>query len=253
MIPKILHLCWLSGDEYPVDIKRYISTWKEKCPDYEIRVWSKDSFDISSVRWVKEAFEAKKYAFAADYIRFWCLYNYGGIYLDSDVEVLKSFDGFLSEKSFIGFEYLNIPEAAVIGAEKNCEWIKKALDWYDAKSFFYKNAEMKKDVCPILVQLALHSHFQRELFDTGKIQYFNGLTLYPYFYFSPKNYFTGKVKIKKETVCVHRFASAWGPNKKRKWTLIVHMICIAMIGKKMHDRLYKFIKKSPTTFNGDTF
>ncbi len=252
MIPKIIHLCWLSGDEYPTDIKQYIATWKEKCPDYEIKVWSKNSFDIAAVKWVKEAFEAKKYAFAADYIRFWCLYNYGGIYLDSDVEVLKSFNDFLSEKSFIGFEYLNIPEAAVIGAEKGCPWIKTALDWYTDKSFFYENGEMKRDVCPILVRLALKNHFKCDFFDMKKIQHLDGLTLYPYFYFSPKNYFTGKVKIKKETVCIHRFASAWGPNKKRKWTLFVHSLCIALIGKKLHDRLYKLVKHSPVGFNGES-
>lgn len=252
MIPKIIHLCWLSGDEYPSDIKYYISTWKEKLPDYEIKIWSKDTFDISSVRWVKEAFEAKKYAFAADYIRFWSLYNYGGLYLDSDVEVLKSFDEFLNQHSFIGFEYLNIPEAAVIGAEKGTTWIKHALDWYKDKSFFYENGEMKKDVCPILTSLALKKDFHMNVFDTGKVQKIEGISFYPYTYFSPKNYFTGKVKIKAETVCIHRFASAWGPNEKRKWTLIVHSICIALIGKKFHDRLYKFIKKTPIAFNGDT-
>ena len=251
MIPKILHLCWLSGDNYPKDIEYYISTWKEKLPDYEIKVWSKDTFDISSVKWVKESFEAKKYAFAADYIRFWALYNYGGIYLDSDVEVLKSFDDFLSEKSFIGFEYLNIPEAAVIGAEKGSKWIKYALDWYNNKSFYYENGEMKRDVCPILVRLALKSYFNCNFFDNGKIQYLDGLTLYPYFYFSPKNYFTGKIKIRKETVCIHRFASAWEKKKKRKWTLVVHTICIALIGKQLHDRLYKLIKKNTNVFNGD--
>ena len=179
MIPKILHLCWLSGDEYPVDIKRYISTWKEKCPDYEIRVWSKDSFDISSVRWVKEAFEAKKYAFAADYIRFWSLYNYGGIYLDSDVEVLKSFDDFLGCRSFTGFEYLNIPEAAVVGAEKGTEWIKNCLDWYNGKSFLTSAGEMKRDVVPRLVKLVLEKKYERKIEDNGKIQHLDGLELYP--------------------------------------------------------------------------
>lgn len=252
MIPKTIHLCWLSGDEYPADIKLYLSTWKEKLPDYEIKVWSKDIFDVSSVRWVKEAFEAKKYAFAADYIRFWCLYNYGGIYLDSDVEVLQSFDAFLGCKSFIGFEYLNIPEAAVIGAEKGCAWIKNCLDWYEGKSFFYDDGNIKNDVCPRLVQLGLEKSLGRAVFDTGRIQSLDGITLYPYTYFSPKNYFTGRVKIKKETVCIHRFASAWGPNKKRKWTLVAHAICIALIGKKLHDRLYRLINEYANTFNGDS-
>lgn len=249
MIPKIIHLCWLSGDKFPSEIEHYISTWKEKLPDYEIKVWSKDSFDITSVRWVKEAFEAKKYAFAADYIRFWSLFYYGGLYLDSDVEVLKSFDGFLNQHSFIGFEYLNIPEAAVIGAEKGCKWIKRCLDWYDNKSFFYDDGTMKTDVCPYIVYLALEKELGKKVSDNGKIQKNDIITFYPYYYFSPKNYFTGNVKIRKETICVHRFASAWGPLKKRKWTLVVHSICIRLLGKKMHDKIFRLIKPLPQLFN----
>ena len=251
MIPKIIHLCWLSGDEYPPLIKKCIDSIYEKLPDYEIKIWTKDNFNIESVLWVKQAFEAKKYAFAADYIRFWSLYNYGGIYLDSDVEVLKSFDEFLNSKSFIGFEYLNIPEAAVVGAEKGTEWVKSCLDWYDGKSFFTSDGEMKRDVVPCLVKLVLEKEYSRKIEDNGKIQTLGRLTLYPYYYFSPKNYFTGAIKIKSKTVCVHRFASAWGPNKKRKWTLGVHNIVIHLIGKKLHDKLFRFVKPLPATFNGD--
>lgn len=252
MIPKIIHLCWLSGDEYPPLIKKCIESIYSKLPDYEIKIWTKENFDINSVLWVKQAFEAKKYAFAADYIRFWALYNYGGIYLDSDVEVLKSFDNFLNCKSFMGFEYLNIPEAAVVGAEKACEWIESCLDWYDGKSFFASDREMKRDVVPNLVKLTLEKKYGVKIEDDGKIKRLDGLMLYPYYYFSPKNYFTGKIKIKKETVCIHRFASAWGPNEKRKWTLIIHNAVIHIIGKKLHDKLFRFIKPFPTTFNGET-
>lgn len=252
MIPKIIHLCWLSGDEYPLLIKKCVESIYSKLPDYEIKIWTKENFDINSVLWVKQAFEAKKYAFAADYIRFWALYNYGGIYLDSDVEVLKSFDNFLNCKSFMGFEYLNIPEAAVVGAEKGCEWIKSCLDWYDGKSFFASDREMKRDVVPHLVKLTLEKKYDVKIEDNGKIKRLDGLMLYPYYYFSPKNYFTGKIKIKKETVCIHRFASAWGPNEKRKWTLIIHDAVIHIIGKKLHDKLFRFIKPFPKTFNGET-
>lgn len=251
MIPKIIHLCWLSGDSYPTLIENCINSIKEKLSDYEIRIWTKENFDINSVQWVKEAFEAKKYAFAADYIRFWALYNFGGIYLDSDVEVLKSFDDFLNCKSFAGFEYLNIPEAAVIGAEKGTDWVKACLDWYDGKSFFTADGGMKNDVVPRLVKLALEKKYGKRIEDNGKIQHFEGLELYPYSYFSPKNYFTDRIKIRKETVCVHRFASAWGSNKKRVWALIVHRIVIALVGKKRHDRLFRIVKPFPATFNGE--
>lgn len=250
MIPKIIHLCWLSGDEYPGNIRKCLDSMKAVLPDYEMRIWTKENFDVDSVRWVKEAFEAKKYAFAADYIRFWSLYNYGGIYLDSDVEVLKNFDGFLNEKSFIGFEYLNIPEAAVIGAEKGTAWLKICLDWYEGESFFSESGEMKVQVVPLLVRLALEKQYAVRIFDSGKIQKLDSLTLYPYKFFSPKNYFTGRVKVFKETVCIHRFASAWGPAEKRKWTLAVHQIAVALLGKKAHDRLFRAVKPYAATFNG---
>src|SRR5574344_1400117 len=102
MIPQIIHYCWLSNDPYPAELVGYMETWKKMLPDYEFILWNFDRFDISSSIWVKEAFNAKKYAFAADYIRCYALYNYGGIYLDMDVEVIKPFDDLLSKKYFLG-------------------------------------------------------------------------------------------------------------------------------------------------------
>lgn len=96
MIPKIIHYCWLSNDPIPSNIQHYMDSWKKYLPDYEFIHWNFDKFDKSSSRWVSEAFDNKKYAFAADYIRLYALYHYGGIYLDMDVEVLKSFNPFLS-------------------------------------------------------------------------------------------------------------------------------------------------------------
>ena len=104
MIPKIIHYCWLSKDPIPKDMQMFIDGWYEKLPDYEFMLWDFNRFDIHSSQWVKEAFSKKKYAFAADYIRLYALYNYGGIYMDMDVEVLKSFDPFLKLKTMICFE-----------------------------------------------------------------------------------------------------------------------------------------------------
>ena len=251
MIPKIIHICWLSGDEYPSLTKKCIDSIYAKLPNYEIKIWTKENFDVNSVLWVKQAFEAKKYAFAADYIRFWALYNYGGIYLDSDVEVLKSFDDFLDCKSFMGFEYLNIPEAAVIGAERGTDWIKSCLDWYGGKLFLTADGRVKNDVVPRLVKLVLEKKYGKRIEDSGKKQYFDGVEFYPYFYFSPKNYFTGEIKTRAETVCIHRFVSAWGPDKKRKWTLVVHNTVIHLVGKKIHDRLFGLVRPLPQNFNGE--
>ena len=131
MIPKIIHLCWLSGDPYPTDIQLCLDSWKKHLPDYEIWLWDTKRFDIDSTRWTRQAFDAKKYAFAADYIRLYALYNYGGIYLDSDVLVYKSLDPLLSLPYFVGHDQAGCFEAAVIGCEPGCQWIKDILDSYE--------------------------------------------------------------------------------------------------------------------------
>lgn len=150
MIPKIIHLCWLSGDTFPESIKRCLETFPLYLEDYEINLWGKIPedvsclggmkvtemhFDLDSTPWTKEAFEAKKYAFAADYIRLYALYTYGGIYLDADVVVYKSFDELLHLPYFIGCDQIRAFEAAVIGAEKGCFWVKEVLDTYEGKHF----------------------------------------------------------------------------------------------------------------------
>ena len=105
MITKILHLCWLSGDPYSTEVQKCLDSWKEKLPDYTVMLWDLSKVDVNVCNWTKQAFEKKKYAYVADYVRFYALYNYGGIYLDSDVEVLKSFDDLLNQDFFFGFEY----------------------------------------------------------------------------------------------------------------------------------------------------
>ena len=136
MIPKKIHFCWLSGDEFPPLIQYCINTWNKVLPDYEIILWDTNRFDINSVAWVKEAFEAKKYAFAADYIRLYAVYTEGGIYLDSDVEMIKSFNDLLPNKAFIGFEAATeAVEAAIFGGEPGIEWCRKAMEFYHDKHF----------------------------------------------------------------------------------------------------------------------
>lgn len=135
MIPKIIHLCWLSGDPYPRKIQDCLDSWKKHLPSYEIILWDTKRFNIHEVPWVEQAFNTKKYAFAADYIRLYALYHHGGIYLDSDVEILKSLDNFLELPYFVGAETSGTIEAAILGAEKGCDWIKCCLDYYEGRNF----------------------------------------------------------------------------------------------------------------------
>lgn len=165
-IPKVIHYCWLSDDPYPAKIKRCIDSWLKQLPDYEIKLWNTHNFDIESVPYVFEAYKAKKWAFAADYIRMYALYHEGGIYLDSDVEVVKNFDPFLCHNFFSSLEYhpsqiertgaeklidkdghriadeyvsgIQI-QAAVMGAKPHCSFVKDVLDWYAENNFVFNH------------------------------------------------------------------------------------------------------------------
>ncbi len=215
MIPKIVHLCWLSGDPYPSKIKRCISSWKKFLPDYEVLVWDTNRFDIDSSIWVQQAFEAKKYAFAADYIRFYALYNFGGIYLDSDVEVLKSFDDLLDLPYFIGAEKAQTPEAAIIGAEKGCDWIKQCLDYYENRSFVLEDGALDIRKLPEIMErqiqmlkplrvLSLKDSLNIRKLDMEKeVLEFNDA------FFSPKVFDSREVEITPYTYAIHHYQNSW--------------------------------------------
>ena len=162
MIPKIIHFCWLGAEQYPEKIAKCISTWKKHLPDYEIMLWDTKRFDVNSIQWTKEAFNAHKYAFVADYIRFYAVYNYGGIYLDSDVEVLKSFDDMLDLPYFVGEESMEANlEVAIFGAEKGTPWVKDAMDYYKDKHFIKKDGSFEMTVCPVLIDRYLSGKYIR--------------------------------------------------------------------------------------------
>ncbi|MBO4844113.1 MAG: glycosyl transferase [Bacteroidales bacterium] len=161
MIPKTIHLCWLSGDPYPKKIQYCIDSWKKYLPDYEIILWDTKRFDVNSTPWTKQAFEAKKYAFVADYIRLYAVYNFGGIYLDSDVEVIKSFDDVLHLPYFAGIEAgPDGVELAAFGAEKGTPWVKYALDYYEGRNFILDNGEMSMTPMPPLMGERLREKYE---------------------------------------------------------------------------------------------
>lgn len=131
MIPKIIHYIWVGGKEKPVDIKRCMATWKKHLEGYKVIEWNESNFDIEHHPFVKAAYEAKKWAYVSDYIRAYAIYNYGGIYLDTDILLLDNFDDFLNHRAFVGFENPNYPFTAAFGAEKGHPLVKDMLDYYD--------------------------------------------------------------------------------------------------------------------------
>jgi mannosyltransferase OCH1-like enzyme len=180
MIPKTIHYCWFSGAPYPDLVKRCLRSWKRMMPDYKLRLWDGNSFDFDSVPYVREAMAAKKYAVASDYVRLYALYTEGGIYLDSDVKIYKSFDTFLNNTFFSGTEpyiidnkiYYDI-ECAIIGSEKGHPFLKEALDYYNNIHYTPDN---HNTVCLVLARLLEKYGYTSEnkLYNLS-----NDVTIYP--------------------------------------------------------------------------
>ena len=212
MIPKIIHFCWLSGDPYPKKIQQCIDSWKRHLPDYEIWLWDVNRFDINSSIWVKEAFEHKKYAFCADYIRAFALYNYGGIYLDSDVEVVKSYNDLLDLPYFVGYESSGNIEAATMGFEKGNDIMKQILNHYENLHFVKSNGEYDVVIMPLIIKSAIEAYEIKEIKSKHEFEYDSKvLNIFPYDWFSPIDS-TGKrfvLRATENTYSIHHFVSAW--------------------------------------------
>ena len=241
MIPKIIHLCWLSGDPYPPKIAKCLKSWEKYLSDYEIILWDTKRFDLNSSDWVRQAFETKKYAFAADYIRFYALYNFGGIYLDSDVEVLRDFDDLLDLPYFIGAEKAQTPEAAIIGAEKGCDWIKQCLDYYNNRFFVKEDGsfdirklpeimvEQINKLKPLRVLSLKESLDIRELDMQNEVLEFNDV------FFSPKVFDSREVEITPYTYAIHHYQNSWFSPKAKAYyrfrAFLVKLFGLAFVRK----------------------
>lgn len=216
MIPKIIHLCWLSGDPFPKKIQLCIESWKKFCPDYEIMLWDTKRFDVNSMPWTKQAFEVKKYAFAADYIRLYAVYNYGGIYLDSDVEVFKSFDDVLDLPYFVCQEIDSKSlELAAFGAEKGMPWVKTAMDWYQNRNFIEDNGSLFIDVQPRVMKRLLGKKYQLTMVSRKEdiVRDYKKIFVLPCDWFNAHPVFDKKIgaeyMITENTYCVHHYTAHW--------------------------------------------
>jgi mannosyltransferase OCH1-like enzyme len=207
MIPKTIHYCWFGGNELPPLAKKCIKSWKKYCKGYKIIKWDESNFDISSAPlYVRQAYDAKKWAFVSDYVRLWAMVNYGGIYMDTDVEVVKPLDNFLNQKAFSGFEdEKNIP-TGIMACEKNFSLFVRFLHYYDDALFYddFGNITYVTNVTIITnacIELGLVQNNQKQAIE--------GFTLYPNDYFCPKSYTDGIVYKTNNTVTIHHFNSSW--------------------------------------------
>ncbi len=229
MIPKIIHFCWLSNDPYPELITQCIKSWKNILPDYEFKLWNLSCPDIAGNKWVQQAFENKKYAFAADYVRFYALFNYGGIYLDADVEVLKSFNDLLDRHEFLGEECAGDIEAAVMGAEKGSLWVGECLNHYSGRSFVKEDGKFDMRPVPLLVNEVAKKY---------------NLEIMPYTVFSPKNYHVGRIYANESSYTIHHFDGKWVKRGlKSNCKLFIHRMLYAFFGRKGHNKVVNLIRK----------
>lgn len=215
MIPKIIHFCWLSDDPYPQEIQRCLDSWKKILPDYEIWKWDRKRFDINSVPWTKEAFESKKYAFAADYIRLYALYNYGGIYLDSDVLMYKSFNPLLNLPYFIGTDCIGYFEPAIIGAEKGTGFIGRVLSYYKDRHFIKSDGTLATDIpLPGIFYNVLNKHYSFHKTYVGEMYQENDsvLSVFSHKEFNGRN--SVKIHQYKDSFCSHNFVGSWCKPRK---------------------------------------
>jgi mannosyltransferase OCH1-like enzyme len=220
-IPKIIHYCWLSNDEIPEDYQKCMDSWKIKLPDYQFMLWDTRRFDINKITWTKQAFEIKQYACASDYIRLYAVYTYGGIYIDMDIEIIKTFDELLNAEIILAYENhisKNL-EAGCFGAVKGHPYIKKCMEYFESHHFFdpeeyEKILSMNKSkqyeyinplILPEIMKNVMAEYFEK-----------NRLKIYTREYFTAKNIMTGEIEKTEKTFAVHHFATQYHSEEWRK-------------------------------------
>ena len=230
MIPKKIHYCWFGGNELDDISKKCIESWRKFCPEYEIVEWNESNFPYDKNSFTKDAYECKKWAFVSDYARLYIIYNNGGIYLDTDVELIKSLDDLLEEKCFLGVEKGSgcVATGLGFGAEKNNSIIKELLDEYENVKFDADNTY--NFLCPELNTNPLYKYD----FEIGseRVLKLDNCTIYPSEYFCPVNYKSLECDITDNTYSIHHYAASWQTEKKRELTQIKKAISQKYSGDK---------------------
>ena len=227
----------------PELVQTCIASWHTHMPNWEYRLWSEDNFDIASApQYVREAYAAKKYAFVSDYVRLWALEREGGVYLDTDVEVLRPFDPLLNDTAFIGLEesLALLPGTCVMGCEAHCQWVKDMLSTYNEAKFLREDGSLDMTTN---VQRMGQKMVEGGLQHMREIQYLPqwGLRVYTHDYFSPITS-TRVMRKTKNTYCIHRFAGSWVDGKKngiRKWWIVREIINLLVQIKRIIFRIFK--------------
>lgn len=218
MIPKKIHYCWFGENPMPELALRCIESWKKHCGDYEIIEWNEKTFDVSSNLYVKQAYDAKKYAFVTDYVRLYALYTQGGVYMDTDVMVLKSIDPFLGNRAFSGFECKDKVPTGIMASEKGSPIVAAFLKYYDTAKFIKDDGTYDTTTnCETITDIMT----AKGLILNGKKQTVESFTFYPQNVFCPDHKKLNDKEYMRDTVTIHYFAGSWRSEKARargeKW------------------------------------
>jgi mannosyltransferase OCH1-like enzyme len=226
MVPKILHYIWFGGHPLTPLAEQCLASWQKHMPEWKFMRWDENNFDIKAAPlYVRQAYEARKYAFVSDYVRLWALEHYGGVYVDTDVKVLKSYEPLLNDTAFVGFEEskAHFPGTCAMGCEPHCQWVKDMLSLYDGIEFIKQDGslDMTTNVDRMgkvmMKELTSERYWQQNQFIDKW-----GLRIYTYDYFSPITS-TRVMRKTKNTYSIHYFAESWRDGKKKRgwrdWTI----------------------------------
>jgi len=221
MIPKIIHYCWFGKKVMSKQTLKYLETWKKYCPNYELIRWDESNYCITKNAYMRQAYDAKKWGFVPDYARLDIIYQYGGIYLDTDVELLRSFDSLLENSAFLGIEAqdrVNLGQG--FGAEAGHPLIKEMRDMYDNLRFLNENGTQNLTVSPYYQTQLLKQYGLKG----NREQFIRNAHIYPSDFFCPKDLETGRITLTENTYSIHHFDASWMSPSQRTHTRIAQWI-----------------------------
>ena len=246
MIPKIIHYCWFGGNPLPELAKKCIASWKIYCPDYEIKEWNESNFDLNCCDYVREAYESKKWAFVSDVARLHALVTEGGIYMDTDVEVIKPLNTLLQYSAVFGFESITSIQTGLMACEKDNPMFKEFLDEYKTAHFILPDGTLDKTTNVIRIT---NTCLKYGFVPNNKKQTINTVTVLPKDYLCPKDLYTRKIDITENTLVIHHFDGSWQSDEERlngKWRRDIYRkfpIIYAVVKKIKLYRACKAIRK----------
>lgn len=252
-IPKIIHYCWFGNSPLPPMAVKCIESWKKNMPDYEIKRWDESNYDVNKNQYMKEAYQAKKYGFVPDYARFDILYKHGGLYFDTDVEIIRSLDDLVERGPFLGLEagtingfikmqkrdikpnfiHSRVAPGLGIAGPAGFPIFKKVLDAYESKHFISANGKQNMtNSCQIFAQNVKFNKVEK----IDDLACCDGLYVYPKEYFCPLGYVSRRLKITSNTRTIHWYEATWLPKWIRKLN--------RFLTKPSYRKYEKFIKNS---------